>query len=326
MYSILRVERIRRIGDLAGASAHGARTDAGTHYDPARRHLNRHWRLGLEVAGPVDLLEARRALIAREGLVERKNGAVAAEMLLSASGDFFFDREGQIDQGRLDRWVQRNLDCVAQRFPRMVAAARLDLDEGTPHLAVFLVPFYTKSTKNKVSTTLSYRRVFGGATRAKAREKMRALQDWYAAEMAEFGLRRGVPRARTGRQHLTHHQYAQRKRQEEEKRRCDLAAAEAARKIGEERWERARRRLGALERLQAELDRRDAELTQRAAALDQRAEHLARLIAAARRSAAAIDRLANAAAQDELAGATRRLADAEARLRTLAPPSPGFRS
>ncbi|MEO9227508.1 MAG: plasmid recombination protein, partial [Devosia sp.] len=143
MFAILRVERIKNLSDLSAASRHGARNDSGTHYDPKRTKLNRHWRLGELVTAPVDLIEARKALIEQQGLTARANGAVAAEMLLSASGEFFFDEQtGELREDQLEVWLQRNIEAVNNRFPRMVAAMRLDLDEGTPHLSVFLVPHY----------------------------------------------------------------------------------------------------------------------------------------------------------------------------------------
>lgn len=227
-YAVLRVERLKTQADVNNADQHGRRADSGTHYDPARTALNRHW-LGTErVAEPVDWGRAIKDAVRDQHLHVRGNGAVAAELLLAASPDFFIGADGEIDDEKLDRWVEANLAWLHQRFPGMVLAVRLDLDESSPHLAVLLLPIYEKTTKHTTARAVSYRKVFCGADKAATAAQMVALQDDYAAAMAPLGLERGVPKAVTGREHLTHQQYVARKIREDEARRQELAKAEAA--------------------------------------------------------------------------------------------------
>jgi len=227
-YAILRVERLKTYKDVDNATQHGRRTDSGTHYDSARTALNRHW-LGTErVAEPVDWGRAIEDAVSAQHLHVRANGAVAAELLLAASPDFFIGPDGEIDAEKLDRWVEANLAWLHRRFPGMVLAVRLDLDESSPHLAVQLLPIYEKTTKHTAARAVSYRKVFCGADKAATAAQMVALQDDYAAAMAPFGLERGVPKAITGREHLTHQHYVARKIREDDKRRQELAKAEAA--------------------------------------------------------------------------------------------------
>lgn len=227
-YAILRLERLKSQKDVDNASRHGRRADNGTHYDPSRRALNRHWLGTMRVAEPVDWGLAIKAAVRDQHLHVRSNGAVAAELLLAASPEFFAGPDGEIDAEKLDRWVEANLAWLHQRFPGMVLAVRLDLDESAPHLAVLLLPTYEKKAKHTTARAVSYRKVFCGADKAETSARMIALQDDYAAAMAPLGLERGVPKAITGREHLTHQQYVMRKIREDDKRRQELAKAEAA--------------------------------------------------------------------------------------------------
>ena len=227
-YAILRVERLKTYRDVDNATQHGRRADSGTHYDPSRTALNRHW-LGTErVAEPVDWGRAIEDAVRDQHLHVRGNGAVAAELLLAASPEFFVGADGEIDDEKRDRWVEANLAWLHRRFPGMVLAVRLDLDESSPHLAVLVLPTYEKTTRHTAARAVSYRKVFCGADKAATAAQMVALQDDYATAMAPLGLERGVPKAVTGREHLTHQQYVARRIREDDERRQALAEAEAA--------------------------------------------------------------------------------------------------
>lgn len=287
-YAILRVERLETYKDVDNATEHGRRADSGTHYDPARTALNRHW-LGTErVAEPVDWGRAIKDAVRDQQLHVRGNGAVAAELLLAASPDFFIGEDGEIDAEKLDRWLEANLAWLDQRFPGMVLAVRLDLDEASPHLAVLVLPIYEKTTRHTAARAVSYRKVFCGADKAETSARMVALQDDYAAAMAPLGLERGVPKAITGREHLTHQQYVTRKIREDEARRQALATAAAAAQRAAEHERQAietgRRAWAAEERAAKRL--REAEASARAA--EARLQEVVAMIEAER---AKLDRL-----------------------------------
>ena len=93
-----------------------------------------------------------------------------------------------------------------KRYPGQVAAARLDLDETTPHFSVFLLPMYRKEymgeerkSSRKPRLTISHNQVFGTP------DKLSALQDWAAETMQETGhtLERGEPKVGKGPYHTT---------------------------------------------------------------------------------------------------------------------------
>lgn len=298
LYAILRVARLKTDADVHNASRHGRRADGGTHYDPARTALNRHW-LGTErVAEPVDWGRAIKDAVRDQHLHVRGNGAVAAELLLAASPDFFIGDDGEIDAEKLDRWVEANLAWLHRRFPGMVLAVRLDRDEASPHLAVLLLPIYKKTTRHRAARAVSYRKVFCGADKAETSARVVALQDEYAAAMAPLGLQRGVPKAITGREHLTHQQYVARRIREDDERRQALAEAEAAAEQAAEHQRQAleagRRAWVAEQRATERL--RDAEASARAA--EARLQKVEAMIEAERAKLDTLERVLAQAATD----------------------------
>ncbi len=105
-YAILRIERLKTRADVDNATRHGRRADNGTHYDPSRMALNRHWLGTMRVAEPVDWGLAIKDAVGDQHLHVRANGALAAELLPAASQEFFIDPYGEIDAEKLDRWVE----------------------------------------------------------------------------------------------------------------------------------------------------------------------------------------------------------------------------
>jgi len=238
-YAILRVERVKSNADLDGATRHGRRADSSTHFDPERSPFNMHWAAG-RVTGPVDWAEAVQATFDRFGVTPRKNAPLAADFLVAASPEYFspLDDTGHFNMERVIPWAEAVLAAFHERYPRMVAAARLDLDEGSPHMSICVVPIYTKVTKRTSKHAVSYRKVFGGETISAARDNMIGLQDWFAEKMAPLGLTRGVPKRVTGRSHESHQEYARRHRASDEameraKADAELYAAQLQERVAE---------------------------------------------------------------------------------------------
>jgi hypothetical protein len=227
-FAILRVQRLKTRGDLDAATRHGRRQDSGQHFDPDRTPFNRHWGAG-PVVGPVDWAEGVACAIRRLGAQCRKGAPLAAEFFVGASPLYFDplgDEDAYFDMDRVMAWADATMAAFYERFGEAVVAGRLDLDEGSPHMAICVVPVYTKATRHTQTTVVSYRKVFGGNTKQEARNKMIALQDWYADKMAPLGLSRGIRKAVTGRTHLSHNQYARKRRQEDEARALALRQAQ----------------------------------------------------------------------------------------------------
>lgn len=209
---------------------HGQREDRSTHFDPSRTGYNRHWFLGAPADRPADWAAGVRGVLIWNKAKVRANTPVAAEILVSASGPFFEgDAEGAWpmlwNKALIDAWAEINMVAFEEKFPGTIAAARLDLDEGTPHLTLCVVPLYDKKVGGRRVPTVSIRKVFGGETKEDARLNMISWQDWYAARMAPFGLARGVPKATTGRVGLTHQDYRRIKQLEDMERRAAVEGA-----------------------------------------------------------------------------------------------------
>lgn len=226
-YAILRVERLKSKADLDGATRHGRRADSSTHFDPDRSPFNMHWAAG-RVTGPVNWAEAVQDTLDRFGVTPRKNAPLAADFFVGASPGYFspLDDTEHFNMERVIQWAEAVLAAFHERYPRMVAAARLDLDEGSPHMSICVVPIYIKVTKRASKYAVSYRKVFGGETISAARDNMIGLQDWFAEKMVPLGLTRGVSKRVTGRSHESHQEYARRHRATDEAKEKAKADAE----------------------------------------------------------------------------------------------------
>ncbi len=226
-YAIIRVMPIKKRADLRNATLHGMRQDGGTHYDPERTLFNRHWMAG-RVERPIDWEDALASVLERRNVTVRKNGALAAELFLGASPEYFEADDGSadLDPEKLDRWVDANQVAIYGRWGDAVAGMRLDLDESSPHLSVLLVPIYQKATRDGPVPTVSYRREFGGETKVELKQKLSALQDWYAEQMRPLGLSRGISKAVTGAVGKTHQEYRRIRQREDAARRDALRAAQ----------------------------------------------------------------------------------------------------
>jgi hypothetical protein len=226
-YAILRVQRLKTAADLDGATRHGKREDTGTHFDGDRTQYNRHWS-ACRVIDPVDWRVGVEDAVKRVNAVTRQGATLAAEFLVAASPSYFDPPEGTdhlFNMARVNEWSEATMAAFYSRFGKAVVAARLDLDEGSPHMAICVLPTYVKVTKHKKEIVVSYRQVFSGNNKAEARMKLSELQDWYAEEMSHLGLERGLPARETRRGHLTHQQYARKKLQEDRSRAEALAEA-----------------------------------------------------------------------------------------------------
>lgn len=273
----VRVKPLKQWSDVSNATRHGAREDPAKHVDRSRTELNMHWRsipdpkngqkrLMAPQDGPVDIAEAFRDLAEYRKAKWRKGAIVGTEMLFIASPGFFGPPGQQRDE-KARKWAQDCLKAAMKRYPRQIAAARLDLDETTPHFSVFLLPMYQKEyagkarkSTRKPRTTISHNQTFGTP------DKLSALQDWAAEAMqsAGYALERGTPKETRGPDHTTPAEGRRRIQEAEEEaervRRAAEADAERIRKEAEGEAARIREkatpeRFAALERENADLRR-----------------------------------------------------------------------
>ena len=230
----VKIKRLMSSLDVSNAARHGQRRGQIKHVDASRTPLNRHWaysagRLGRTSSAPdlAPLIEARRS--DRKAAVRKNTPTIATEVLMIATRDAFLDASGQIDTERAYLWGDQMLAEVEEKWPGMSVAARLDLDEQTPHFSVFLVPIHMKPANQKRSDvsekthakrkpradkpTVSHNGVFGGPEEFSEHQKW--AQDVNAAFFAQFGLTLtpSTPKSESGAKYIPPHAWRELQRQ-----------------------------------------------------------------------------------------------------------------
>jgi hypothetical protein len=173
--------------------------------DPDRRHLNQ-FGTDLPGADPTALVGNLKRFTHEASARRREGAAVAAHLILFASPVFFRPNDvadiGGEDAERVEKFRDLALGAVRERFGP-IPAWRMDLDEATPAIDVFLVPLVRRGGKRGEEYWVSYREAFGGP-----KQKVRLLQTWFAEAMAPLGLVRGRPVEETGASRIPlHKQY-----------------------------------------------------------------------------------------------------------------------
>lgn len=311
----IRIKPLKKWADVANMTRHGLRKDPARHVDRTRTMLNEHWVMNEDisklkrVSEGADLRKCFEHLGKAMGAKWRKSAAVGTEMIWIASPEFFNEAgpKGSKEQDSLaHEWAVACLKATVKKYPSMVAAARLDLDETTPHLSVFLLPMYEKpirkarenspeliareflndpQNKDEAALLAAHQAVVdkADAKRAKRkpsrtvshgthfgnRQQLSDLQTWAFAAMQARGydLERGTPKTTKGQDHTT-----------PETGRIRIAAAEAE---AQETLEAAQNELETLNEQVAQkkttietLETNNSSLRQRAETLRQKLETL----------------------------------------------------
>lgn len=201
-FAILRVEKVKSLGELRGRGSHNARTaERGTeHCDPSEPPEL--------IAGDPDAVAAWHKRAKACGVSPdhmRANGTVALEWMATASPEWFAAATPQ----QVAEWVRDSLAHIEERAggAANVLSAHVHLDETTPHIQATTIPLVQKAVGKRgrrpkgepapapgaPSWRLSARDLVGGS-----KHSLIAIQDDYAEAMAGHGLRRGIPRKETG--------------------------------------------------------------------------------------------------------------------------------
>ena len=208
----LRIRPLKKWSDVAAATQHGQRIRKVDHVDLAKSHLNDHFEYieasgRLEpIKGPPDITAALRRRAQQLGARWHKSAIVGTEVMFIASPEFFQSVDGRIDLSLAKRWAEACLQAWDGLFPGQSVAARLDLDETTPHLSIFFLPLHKRRYQSETRPlrnpkagrlTVSHNKTFGDA---KGPEILSMLQSWIVAEMraAGFELARGLRVDETG--------------------------------------------------------------------------------------------------------------------------------
>jgi len=173
MYAVMRLNKLKSMGQVSARGAHNERTRDTPNADSERLHTNER------LAGSVDWLADVQARLADAPTI-RSNAVLAYDLVFTASREFFDRGDAQEQADRLAAWRDRTMAWLRERFGAdNVVAAILHRDELTPHIQAMVVPIDEKGHLNAREYT-------GGAA------KLHALQDGYHAAVEDMGLVRGV--------------------------------------------------------------------------------------------------------------------------------------
>lgn len=167
--AILRVEKLKSFGNVAGSLAHTYRTRETPNADQARASANEHSHTTVD--------EARLALHARVPDKRRKDAVLALEYFIGASPEWFRENNAEAQAA----YFQDALAWLRERHGAdNVVAWSTHYDETSPHMAVYVVPLDAEGKLNAKAHT-------GG------RAKLSAMQTDFAKRVGRLHhLERGI--------------------------------------------------------------------------------------------------------------------------------------
>ncbi len=169
MYAVMRMAKLKNLGEVAELGRHNERTRETPNADPACRQQNER------LAGTGDWSRDAQARLA-DVTSRRPDAVVAVEYVLTASKEFF----AHSDPLHLAAWREASMAWLRETYgEKNVVGAVLHRDEITPHIQALVVPIDDRGHLNAKLWT-------GGAAR------LSALQDSYARAVEPLGLQRGV--------------------------------------------------------------------------------------------------------------------------------------
>ncbi|MEJ6487764.1 MobV family relaxase [Nostoc punctiforme UO1] len=182
--TILRIEKLKTFGNVAGSDDHVTRNRETPNADPTRENVR--------LIGGEDeraLEEIVKEKISTLKHRPRHDAVLCTEMFLSASPEYFRPKDpsqsGQWSDSLMQQWAIASRDWLSQNYGSKCVRAELHLDESTPHIHAYIVPLNEKTGR------VSHDAMFGGRG-GQGRIKLSKLQDSYAAALAPLGIERGV--------------------------------------------------------------------------------------------------------------------------------------
>jgi hypothetical protein len=173
MYAVLRVAKLKTMGEIGQLGKHNERTRETRNADEARLGDN------VRLAGTGDWCADAQARLDDAPTI-RSNAVLAMEHVLTASREFYHQGDEGAQAARLAAWTDRSMAWLRETYgEKNIVAAVLHKDEQTPHIQALVVPIDERGRLNAHAYT-------GG------RALLARMQDSYAAAMRDLGLERGV--------------------------------------------------------------------------------------------------------------------------------------
>ncbi|WP_017655440.1 MobV family relaxase [Fortiea contorta] len=182
--TILRIEKLKTFGNVAGSDDHVLRNRETPNADPTKENVRL---IGEEDDRSLEKIVKEKISTLKHR--PRKDAVLCTEMFLSASPEYFRpdnpSASGQWSDDLMQQWAIASRDWLAQNYGSKCVRAELHLDESTPHIHAYIVPVNEKTGR------ISHDAMFGGRG-GQGRIKLSKLQDSYAAALAPLGIERGV--------------------------------------------------------------------------------------------------------------------------------------
>jgi hypothetical protein len=172
-YAILRVAKLKTIGNIAGSANHAFRETETPNADSKRLSQNK-------LAGPTTTAELLASVKSKLPEKRRKDAVLALEYFVGASPEAFAE-DWQKTKAYKKAYFADALEWLKKRHgEENLVAAQIHLDEQSPHMSVFIVP---RTSEGK----LSAKQFIGG------RVVLSRMQSDFARDVgAKHGLERGV--------------------------------------------------------------------------------------------------------------------------------------
>ncbi len=186
-YAILRVAKLKTMGNVGGQSSHVERLRETLNADPARIELNQR------LAGTDSPLHDVQERLAAAGIEPRKGAVVAIDVFITASPEHF--KTNHPDDPNWQAFQAKAMQFLSREYGRdNVVHAIAHHDETSPHLHAIVVPIKSKTVKvgRQVKTERTENRLCCRDWLGGDRTTLSKLQTRFADQVKELGLHRGV--------------------------------------------------------------------------------------------------------------------------------------
>ncbi|MBR8840913.1 MAG: plasmid recombination protein, partial [Stigonema ocellatum SAG 48.90 = DSM 106950] len=186
-YAILRVAKMKTMGNVGGHGSHVERLRETLNADPEKLKLNQR------LAGTDDPAADVRVRFDEAGVEPRKGAVVAIDVFISASPEHF--QQNHPNDPNWRAFQQKAMDFLRQEYGAdNVVHAIAHHDETSPHLHAIVTPIRSKSVKvgravktERIENRLCAKDWLGGS-----RKTLSLLQTRFANSVKELGLDRGI--------------------------------------------------------------------------------------------------------------------------------------
>ena len=186
-YAILRVAKLKTMGNVGGHGSHVERQRETLNADPEKLKLNQR------LAGSEDPMADVQVRFDELSIIPRKGAVVAIDVFITASPEHF--QQNHPDDPNWKAFQDKALTFLKQEYGAdNVVHAIAHHDETSPHLHAIVTPIRSKSVKvgravktERVENRLCAKDWLGGS-----RKTLSQLQTRFAHSVKDLGLDRGI--------------------------------------------------------------------------------------------------------------------------------------